>query len=286
MVFHLESLWLWERARVSTGASSALLRQIARANAVVSIRGDIPGEFGLRWPGVLHVQPSVAVARSPGDVWLPLLPQRGLAPRRQERFGCIRTVGVFAYASNVPTWVHSDSFRAALAALGIETRLRLLEPGGADPRWHDYSDVDAVLCVRTDPLGTGHLRKPATKLVNAWVAGCVPLVSAEPAYLELGRPGDDCLVVSDADSVVAALRRLTTEAGRVAVMEGHVSLRAQEFARERVLQRWVDVLFDPAVPTLTRTQSASAHMRAVLGAAASVRARGEGLPPSEFRSGL
>jgi hypothetical protein len=47
--------------------------------------------------------------------------------------------------------------------------------------WHDYSTDDLVLAVR-DLTEKDALVKPASKLVNAWIAGVPALLGPEPAF--------------------------------------------------------------------------------------------------------
>src|SRR5580698_7473480 len=92
--------------------------------------------------------------------------------------------------------------RAALGAMGVT-----LEPRFQPAVWTDYLAVDAVLAVReTSELVLGV--KPATKMINAWRAGCIPIMGVESACRQIGRPGVDYVEVTSPVEVVAAVRRL------------------------------------------------------------------------------
>lgn len=74
-----------------------------------------------------------------------------------------------------------DAFRRALEELGVDLLL-----GGNRDDWRDYSSVDVVLAAR-DAHPDLLLTKPASKLVNAWLAGCPALLGPEPAFQDLRR---------------------------------------------------------------------------------------------------
>ena len=130
--------------------------------------------------------------------WLPPLPQRGLVPRRPGRFGSIRSVAFKGNPENVPPDMKTESWTAALATRGISWWPDVPKnTDGSDQRWHDFAEVDAAICMRNPAKVLDIERKPATRLVNAWRAGCIPLAHPEPAYRELGTDETDLFFVKD-----------------------------------------------------------------------------------------
>lgn len=109
--------------------------------------------------------------------------------------------------------------------------------GGSDQRWHDFSEVDVAVCLRAEHWGR-HSWKPATKLINAWCAGAIPLVGPEPGYLDLVTPNEDAFLVANECDVVTALKRLATDADLVQATERAIGKRALEFEKDRVLNNW------------------------------------------------
>ena len=189
-------------------------------------------------------------------VVVPLLPQRGMRQRASERVGRVRTVGFRGDPRQAPAFWTDPAFEAALGRRGVTVE-RLEDP---TTTWHDFSELDVVLCLRRPGLETVH--KPPTKLINAWVAGCIPLVGPEPAYLGLAVDGVDALVVRDRESVEAAVQRLVAEPDLVERIEAGVARRAEEFARHRVEARWFEVLDAAAdLPERRRPGAAASALR-------------------------
>lgn len=257
VVAHLESVWDWGSSRPDDTALLALLEAVRDATTVTVVRGDVPLSFLPSLPGAVQVVPAAGLVRRADQRWLPLLPQRGMARRLSGRHGQVRTVGLHAYAFNVPAELRDPDFGRRLRAQGRDLVLRTWDGTQGHPAWHDFSDMDAVLCLRSAPLAGDLRRKPATKLVNAWCAGAVPVVStAEAALVELVRPDVDALLVDSAAEVPDVLRRLD-DLDLVARLEQGGAERAVEFAPDAVLDRWAALV---ARPGTARAGARAAHV--------------------------
>ena len=165
------------------GRLRAVLRAGQRAGGRFAvIRSDTPLSWALPVRPVVEFMPTQGAVTQPWQEWLPPLPQRGLQPRAAERCGRIRSLAFKGYPENVPAELTTPEWAAGLAARGVEWLLDVAaDSDGAGQRWHDFSAVDAVLCVRASRATANVERKPATRLINAWVAGCVPLAERDPA---------------------------------------------------------------------------------------------------------
>lgn len=231
-----------------------------RTGQVLVIRGDYP--FTVPVPP--FVTSEVAPTRAAGEAgfgrWMPLLPQRGMRPRDPGRGGWVRSMGLMSAPWNLPEFVSDGTLAAALAPLGVDLLVR------TDPvAWTRFDDLDLVLCARrAGPHDdSGFTRKPATKLTNAWVAGCVPLVFPEAGYLELARPDEDALVVRSAADVVAAVERLQLEPRLVERVQHGVRQRASEFGTAAVLDVWEQLLWSGQHPVTARRDAALDVIRTV-----------------------
>jgi len=232
-------------------AHLSLAWQVARSGApLVVIRGDLP--FAVKVPRYASrsVWPSPTSATCGGGDWLPFLPQRALRSRTTDRASRIETMVLHAYIENVPQWVLTPEFHQRLAALGVTLRIST-----APAEWPDFSGADIALCARAtgDPYESGgggrFDRKPPTKLVNAWVAGTIPLISDETAYLDLAKPGDDALLVDGPDDVIAAVTALTADPDYAEQLLTSARARGTEFAAGLVLDQWEQYLSEPLLPT-------------------------------------
>jgi hypothetical protein len=240
---------------------------------IVLIRSDVPLRWQLPVPPEVEVMPNRSSCATRNQVWLPLLPQRGLRPRAPERRGHVEVVTVKSNPENVPEAFRSQQWTSALHDLGMQWVLDApKETDGPDNRWNDFSNADVSICFRGDGISQAMLRKPATRLINAWSAGCIPLVGPEPAYLELVTDGEDALVVDSVDSCLAALRRLRDNSELVARLEAGCERRATEFALDRVLDQWESLVRRAAArPPAPCTRSKRLAAAAVVTARASVR---------------
>ena len=214
------------------------------------VRSDAPASwtFPVR-PVVEFMATRQAVQRS-WQQWLPPLTQRGLVPRRRERYGQIRCLAFKGNHGTVPPVLRSAEWTDALAARGIEWRLDAPElKDRSDQSWHDFATVDAVLCTRVARSSDIVERKPATRLINAWVAGCVPLVDPEVSYLELGTDGSDAFFVDTPLDGLDVLDRLNGNRDLLRGVELRIGERASEYAATTTFQRWRDALLAAAEPT-------------------------------------
>jgi hypothetical protein len=232
--------------RLQPDAAGALAGAARRVPSIVVVRGDLP--LAVSAPSFLttEVMPNRAsIVDTARQRWVPVLAQRGLRPRLRRRGSSVRTLACKGFDFNLPSELRDGSLAEAFAPLGVRVRL------DCDPTtWPDFRRIDVALCARRhndawdDPR---HLRKPATKLVNAWVGGAIPLVAPQAAYLELVRPDQDALVVAHVDEIVESVRRLTTDPELVRRLQQGGAARAREFSADRVLDAW-EQLFDDDQP--------------------------------------
>lgn len=203
----------------------------------VLIESDWPTSLRIPIRATISVRSNSYSRTSAAQTVIPLLPQRGLVKRAPERSGSIATVGYKGDPLQAPAFVRSEGFSEALLDMGLSFIGSDLVEG--KERWHDFSGTDVVLCMRSGVLQTSH--KPPTKLINAWAAGCVPLVGREPAYLELVTDRHDGLVVTDEPSVLAALQELQKSPELRRSLEQGIAQKSVEFSRDQILRAWKDV---------------------------------------------
>jgi hypothetical protein len=226
---------------IRPGDAFALNRAALRVPRVVFIRINVPYSIPTpRYAGVV-VASNLATATGPRDRWLPFLPQRGLRPREPERGTRIASVGLKAFPENVPDYVRDGSLQAALRPMDVRVRVDT-----EAALWPDFAELDAVICDhRSLPKidGGSLAHKPPTKLINAWCAGVVPIVASESAYLDLARDGRDSVLAEGLDGTVAAVTRLCSEPHSAEALFAGIRERTREFATERILEQWEELLW-------------------------------------------
>jgi hypothetical protein len=181
---------------------------------------------------------------------MPLWPQPGLVPRAPGRGPAVRRIAYKGFLANLHPAFLGERWRSFLAARGIEWLVDAAEyrRGAATDRaaldWSDFSTVDCVLAVRRPERKTD-FSKPATKLVNAWLAGVPALLGAEYAYRELRRSELDYLEIDPDDPLGAAERaveRLRAAPALHAAMVENGRARAREYDVPALTARWIELL--------------------------------------------
>jgi hypothetical protein len=263
IVASLEELALW-RDRLAPGPVTRLALAVARSPTVVLVRGDLPLTTPVPRYVRTEVMPTEASITDPArQITMPLLPQRGIIRRNRDRHERIERVALKGYRHNIPDELLDPTFVERLREIDVEFRIDTEDDKPL--RWHDYRDVDVALCVRrfhpefdTDER---YIRKPATKLVNAWSAGVIPIVAPEAGYLEEMDEGRDAIVASDTDEIVAALQELRDDPEYVRKLLAHGEAKAAGWTTDAVLDKWQRLL-ESELPSSSRIEalaSAVAH---------------------------
>lgn len=201
------------------------------------------------------VQNRAHLHRLPDSAFIPLWPQPNLIPRDTERGDRIENVAFFGDRPNLAPELAADAFAADfLRATGAVFCVREAS------RWHDYSDVDVAIAIR-DFSAAQHLRKPPTKLSNAWLAK-VPLIAGrDSAFAAEGKSGSDFLTARSPADVIRfvnqlknnpALRRQIVSAGKK---------KSASFTRDAVRETWFSLCtgFLPEAAACWHKKSAAAQ---------------------------
>jgi hypothetical protein len=174
----------------------------------------------------------------PRSRFIPHWPQPNLLHRDEARGDRFENVAYLGRTDSVPAWYSAASFTSELAAMGITLEVR-------NDRWHDCRSVDAVLAHR-DESAVMLRTKPASKLVNAWLAHVPAVMAPEPAFEELRRSPHDYLAAADAEATLRALRTLRSEPQLRAAMVENGKARARDFDLAAVTKLWLDLFEESA----------------------------------------
>jgi hypothetical protein len=176
--------------------------------------------------------------------YVPMWPQPGLRPRDARRGCTIRRIGYFGRTSASPAWLFDPAFHAALREIGVELAVRARE-------WHDYEDVDMVLACRSESR-TMLMQKPASKIINGWLAGVPVAASPEPAFEALRTSPLDYLAVHAPRDVIASIEALRRSPATFGAMVENGIRRAQAFTVSATRNRWLTLLEDEVLPDFRR----------------------------------
>ena len=173
-------------------------------------------------------------------------PQPALIPRDDSRRATIRRIAFKGFEQNLHPDFRSAAWQEFLASRGIEWEVDAVPFAGAatdrlGTNWPDFRQVDLLLAVRPPDR---HLwtSKPATKLINAWLAGVPALLGPEHAYRELRRSELDYLEVGSLEEAKAAVLRLLERPDLYQSMVENGRRRGAEFTAEATLSRWMSLL--------------------------------------------
>ncbi len=198
-------------------------------------------------PGICHRR----IVQNELNVWdstdhlVPHWPQPGLLQRDPARGTRVERLVFMGGPNNLDPAFRSPEFRAALAAEGVTLDIgRESRPDDAPVEWCDYRDADLVLAVR-NLTHYDASNKPASKLVNAWLAGVPALLGPEPAFRALYVDERDFVEVRRPEDVLRAVRRLRAEPERYRAMIERGFTRGREFTADAVARRWWEVLAGP-----------------------------------------
>lgn len=228
---------------------------------IVGVRADRP-----RLPmGHVRIVQNMLCVDGPDDFFVPHWPQPEIVPRDPSRGARVERVGYHGADYNLCERYRDEAFRAGLRDMGMELVIR----DKTDPdchsyqgrAWADYADVDVVIAVRPDDRAYWNYTKPASKLVNAWMAGCPCVLGKESAFRQFRKSELDFIEVESPQEALDALRRLKNDPALFQSMVEHGRVRAEEYDTERVTDRWVELLEGPITAAFRRWRRRRAMFR-------------------------
>lgn len=212
------------------------LSSAARHATIIGVRADRPAfelaDFEILQNDVHQLEPH--------QFYIPFWPQPGLIARLASRGDRIENMVYLGNTGTASPWLTDTAFLMALESIGVSFEIRAR-------KWYDYGDIDLVLAHRAEaPCMVVH--KPASKLVNAWIAGVPALLGDEPAYLSLRHDPLDYLSVDSPHDVLMAIARLRTQPAQYREMIEHGRRRASQFTLEMLRRRWLHLILEVALP--------------------------------------
>ena len=185
-------------------------------------------------------------------------PQPGLIPRDASRGEQFQTAAYIGRELNLASELKEPSWSEQLKAIGLNWYVI-----NDRERWHDYSQVDAIIAVRSFSRQGGYSWKPATKLYNAWHAGVPAILGCDSAFRAERKSELDYLEVTTPAEAIAALERLRHDKVLRQAMIENGRLRAQETEPANLVAQWQRFLQEEASPAYKRWCSSSSWSRQV-----------------------
>ena len=180
-------------------------------------------------------------------------PQPGILPRDPGRGTTVERLCYKGRLLNLDDAFKSDAFGAELEGLGVTFDVDAYSGLRGEHSWNDYLAADAVLAVRNLTEYDAR-KKPASKLVNAWIAELPALLGPEPAYQELRRSQYDYLEVKTPRDVINAISHLRDNPDVYAAMVKNGQARRMEFSEPNLTDLWRDTLNGPVAEAFSAWQ--------------------------------
>jgi hypothetical protein len=177
--------------------------------------------------------------------WIPHWPQPGLRARSPDRGSRLVAAGYIGHDKELHPWFTSEEWSDYCRDRGLHWRLgskswEETREGAGGAVWTGFEDLDVFIAVR--PRNGFAWSKPATKLVNAWLAGVPALLGREYGYGEIRRSPLDYVRLARPTDAMRTIDELIANPDLYDAMRRHGRRRAAEFTTERITDRWVDVL--------------------------------------------
>ena len=163
-------------------------------------------------------------------------PQPNILPRSRDRKDELNTIAYFGRQQNLAPELQSDEWHTLLRTLDIEWK-----PVYDSKQWHNYRDIDAVIFYR-DFKNRRHYNKPATKLYNSWLAGCVPICPSESAYIDECPDGRAAVFADSFDALKQAVIDLKNNPKQFSSVRMHGINRAPLYHHNHICEEWMHIL--------------------------------------------
>jgi hypothetical protein len=223
---------------------------------IVAARSDGP------MPGLANfiVHQNGMVAPDASNANIPHWPQPGLIPRDPSRGHRMEHIAFKGEPTSLDDRFKTPEFLAALARMGMRLDIPQKDRTVNASTWYDYETSDAVIAIRNLTLRDSKI-KPASKLINAWIAGIPALLGPEPAYREMRQNDLDYFEIKDVAGALATLQRLRDDPALYAAVVENGRRRAADFVPDRMVRRWQDLINGPILRAWRGWQSTPLPLR-------------------------
>ncbi len=185
------------------------------------------------------------LVRSPSALWpsffMPHWPEWDLIPRDAARKDTLKNVAYFGQPERLAGELREPTWGEKLRRFGFTWRI------AAPETWNDFSEVDAIVAVRSFDRRRHH-RYPASKLYNAWFAGVPAILGHESAYRTERRSELDYIEAISEEEIITALVRLRDDPAFHRAIIANGAARARELTFGEIAARWRRLIEEELVP--------------------------------------
>lgn len=122
--------------------------------------------------------------------------------------------------------------------------------------WNDYSEIDVIVAVRrkadndknsvASNLSTS--KKPASKLINSWIAGVPAILSRDDAFLRLKKTENDFLEADNLNEIIIQLKKLRSDPKLFNNMIKNGIERSEVFYPQAIAKQWHSLIQKKIIP--------------------------------------
>ncbi|MBD2822182.1 hypothetical protein ID852_16120 [Xenorhabdus sp. 42] len=170
-----------------------------------------------------------------GKVFIPHWPQPKIKPRNNNRHD-ISTIGFFGHQDALPDFFSDEIFLEELKLRGIKFI-------NSNKNWNDYTDIDIAISFRKNN-DLDLIRKPASKLINAWNAGCPLICDDEPSMRAIRLSELDYLIAKSPNQFINVVDKLKINPVLYAKMVSNGKKRFEDYSREATTKKWFSLVED------------------------------------------
>lgn len=170
-------------------------------------------------------------------IYMPLYPQPGLIPRDTQR----SQVENICFAGREQNSARVSGLEKELNKLGC----RFVFKGIG--KWHEMSDVDILLGIRSFDKAPHH-SKPPTKMFNAWGAGIPFIGGYDSAFKQVGVPGENYLRVSTPYELIESIKALKTEPSLYNKLVENGKKAYELYSPSRITDLWIELFCKQIIP--------------------------------------
>ncbi|MBS9429054.1 MULTISPECIES: glycosyltransferase [Photorhabdus] len=198
------------------------------AGCTVVCQADRPPVYGADYVVVQN-----PLQTEPGKIFLPHWPQPNLKCRSKDS-NEIKTIGFFGHVDALPDFFAGKNLISDLSKRGITLRISTND-------WTNYSDIDIAISFRKEH-DSDLMRKPASKLINAWNAGCPLICDDEPSMRAIRISELDYLIAKTPGQFIEAVDQLRKQPDLYTSMVFNGKKRFEQYDRESTAKKWFSLI--------------------------------------------
>jgi hypothetical protein len=181
----------------------------------------------------ISIEQNPSVENTKSVKYIPHWPQPGVVPRDAARGTLVRKIAYVGSSQYIPDYIKSKRFTKFLSEKNIDFSYMV------NGDWLNYRDIDVLIAVR-DVAESVLKTKPASKLVNSWIAGVPIILSSEPAYRAIRQSDFDYLEANNLQELLRCVDNLTSNGELYTQILNNAEIRRKEYTLENVVKSWVD----------------------------------------------